>query len=193
MPTTPRILAFGGSLRAESFNQKLIRTAADGAKAAGAEVTVIHLRDYPLPVFDEDIERRDGLHENARKLKELFKAHHGLLIGCPEYNSGITAALKNAIDWVSRPAPGEKPLECFTGKIAGLLAASPGALGGIRGLPYVRHILSNIGVIVLPDQFALAVAHEAMDANGRLKDDSKRAAAERVGAAVAQTLSQLLT
>src|SRR5262245_15744970 len=113
MAIVPKILAFAGSLRTGSFNKKLIRVAVAGARAAGAEVTLIDLRDYPLPVFDEDLEKAEGLHPNARKLKDLMFAHHGLLLSCPEYNSSITAVLKNTIDWISRPVPGEPPLGGF--------------------------------------------------------------------------------
>ena len=98
----PRILAFGGSLRAASFNQHAAALAAGAARDAGAEVTLIALRDYPLPVFDEDLEAEAGMPENARRLKELFLSHDGLLIASPEYNGAYSAALKNAIDWVSR-------------------------------------------------------------------------------------------
>jgi chromate reductase, NAD(P)H dehydrogenase (quinone) len=176
----PKILAFAGSLRKDSYNKKLVRIGADAARAAGAEVTLIDLKDYPLPVFDEDIERSEGLNPNARKLKDLFLAHQGLLISCPEYNSSISAALKNTIDWVSRPVPGEAPLGCFDGKVAGLIAASPGALGGLRGLVTVRSILGNIKVLVLPDQFALVKSHEAFDAEGKLVDAKAHAAVDGV-------------
>ena len=101
----PRILAFAGSLRRDSFNQKLVPIAAKGAREAGAEVTLIALKDFPLPLFDQDLEAEHGMPENGKKLKQLFIDHDGLLIAAPEYNSSITAVLKNAIDWVSRPAP----------------------------------------------------------------------------------------
>jgi NAD(P)H-dependent FMN reductase len=146
----------------------------------GGEVTYIDLKDFPLPVFDEDIEKSDGLHPNARKLKDLFLANHGLLISCPEYNSSISAVLKNAIDWVSRPVPGEAPLGCFDGKVAALLAASPGALGGLRGLVTTKSLLGNIKVIVLPDQFALVKAFEAFDAEGKLLDAGAKGAIDGV-------------
>lgn len=191
MAYTPKILAFAGSLRAASFNKKLVQIAAAGARDAGAEATYLDLRDYPLPVFDEDLEAAEGLHPNARALKDLMLAHQGLLIAAPEYNSSITAALKNAIDWISRPVPGETPLGGFPGKVAGLLAASPGALGGLRGLVHVRAILGNIGVIVLPEQIAIPKAHEAFDAAGGLKDEKQRATAAGIGAAVARMLARL--
>src|SRR5215471_14352597 len=95
----PRILAFAGSLRRDSFNKKLVPIAAKGAGEAGAEVTLIALKDFPLPLFDQDLEAEQGMPQNGKKLKELFIDHDGLLIAAPEYNSSITAVLKNAIDW----------------------------------------------------------------------------------------------
>ena len=154
-------------------------------------MTYIDLKDYPLPVFDEDLERAEGLPANGRKLKDLFLAHDALLISAPEYNSSISAALKNAIDWVSRPVPNEKPLECFDGKVAGLMSASPGALGGLRGLVTVRSILGNIKVIVLPDQLAIVKAHEAFNEDGTLKDVKQQAAAEGIGRRVAEVAAKL--
>jgi NAD(P)H-dependent FMN reductase len=109
-----------------------------------------------------------------------------MIIGCPEYNSLIFGVLKNTVDWVSRPREGEQPLECFDRKIIGLVAASPGGLGGIRGLPIERTLFGHIKAIVLPDQFSLAKAHEAFDDNGNLKDDTQRGMAEGVGKAVAE-------
>jgi len=186
-----KILALAGSLRAGSFNKKLVNVAAQAARATGATVTQIDLRDFPLPVFDEDLERADGLHPNARKLKDLFLAHQGLLLGCPEYNSSITAALKNALDWVSRPVAGEAPLGCFDGKVAALLAASPGALGGLRGLVTVRSILGNIRVLVLPDQFALVKAHEAFDDAGQLRDAKQQAAVAAIAGRLVEVCRKL--
>jgi chromate reductase, NAD(P)H dehydrogenase (quinone) len=189
---TSKILAFAGSLRTDSFNKKLVQIAVAGARAAGAEVTLIDLRDFPMPVYDGDIEAAQGLPENARKLKELFLAHHGLLLSCPEYNSSITAVLKNTIDWVSRPLPGEASLAAFDGKVAALMAASPGSLGGLRGLVHVRSILGNIKVIVLPDQVAVMKADQAFAPDGKLKDDKQQAAVEALGAKLTRTLQKLL-
>lgn len=168
---TPKILAFAGSTRTASFNKKLIRLAADAAKEAGAEVTLIDLRDLAMPLYDGDLEEKEGLPENAKRLKALMRSHDGFLISAPEYNSSITGVLKNAIDWASREeTDDEPPLVCFKGKVASLLSASPGQLGGLRGLVHVRAILGNIGVIVLPDQLAVSKAHEAFDDAGNLKD-----------------------
>ena len=191
MSVPPRILAFAGSLRQASYNKKLVRLAAEGARAAGAEVTVADLRDYPMPVYDEDLEKAQGLPEMAMKWKQLLISHDGFLISAPEYNSSITAALKNAIDWASRPAPNEPPLVAFRGKAAALMSASPGQLGGLRGLVTVRSILGNIGVLVLPDQLAIARAHEAFTADGSLKDAQQLEAIRGLGKALATMLRKL--
>lgn len=177
MIETPRILAFAGSLRTGSFNKQLIKIAVEGAREAGAEVTLIDLLDYPLPILNQDDEDAHGLPENAKKLKELFISHHGFLISSPEYNSSITGVLKNVIDWVSRAeTPDETPLVAYTGKTCGLVSASPGALGGLRALVHVRAILGNIGVYVVPPQVAIPKADGAFDANGALLDEKKRSA-----------------
>ena len=191
MTRTPRILALAGSLRAGSFNKKLVKLAAAGADAAGAEVMYVDLRDFPLPVFDEDLESAEGLPEAARRLKELFRAHDGLLIASPEYNSSISAALKNAIDWISRPEDGRPPLDCLAGRVAGLMSAAAGGLGGMRGLPHVRAILQNIQVMVLPAMVSVPAAHEAFNDDGSLKDPKKQQAAEDLGATLAETLKRL--
>jgi NAD(P)H-dependent FMN reductase len=187
----PPILAFAGSLRRESFNKKLVPIAAKGARDAGAEVTLIDLKDFPLPVFDQDLEAEQGMPDNGKKLKQLFIDHDGLLIAAPEYNSSITAVLKNAIDWVSRPAPGEPSLVAFRGKVGTLMSASPGALGGLRGLVHVRSILGNIGVIVLPEQIAVAKASEAFNPDGSLKDPKQHTGIEGLGHTLASFLLKL--
>lgn len=189
--STPRILAFAGSLRKDSYNKRLVQIAAEAAAAAGAEVTYIDLRDYPLPVFDEDLERDEGMPPNGQALKQLFLEHDGFLIAAPEYNSSITAVLKNTIDWVSRRAEGEAPLAAFQGKVATLMSASPGALGGLRGLVTVRSILGNIGVIVMPHQIAVPKAFEAFHADGKLKDPGQQAGVEGLGKGLAAFLGKL--
>jgi chromate reductase len=186
-----KILAFAGSTRAESWNKKLIKVAAAGATAAGAQVTLIDLRDYPLPLYDGDLEEKSGIPENGMKLKAMFLEHQGLLVSSPEYNSSITGVLKNTIDWVSRAAPGEKPLAAYAGKVAGLVSASPGALGGLRGLVHLRSILGNIKVLVVPEQASVSKAQDAFNPDGTLKDDKQRASVEGVGKAVAALLAKL--
>lgn len=192
MTNAPNILAFAGSTREASYNKKLVKIAAEGAKAAGAEVTYIDLRDLPMPIYDEDLEAKEGIPENARKFKELLKAHQGLLIASPEYNSSITAVLKNAIDWASRPEPGEPMLAAFTGKVAAIMSASPGGLGGLRGLIHVRSILSSINVLVLPEQKAISSAFQAFDEEGKLKDPKQQEAVEQLGSKLARILAKII-
>lgn len=170
----PKIVAFAGSLRTGSYNKRLAHIAADAARAAGAEVTLVDLRELNLPLFDQDIEDSTGLPDGAKKFKALLRDSDGFLIASPEYNSSITAALKNAIDWASRSESDDEPdLVAFRGKSAALCSASPGALGGLRGLVTVRSILGNIGVCVVPDQVCIPKAHEAFDGNGHLKDEKQ--------------------
>lgn len=170
----PKILAFSGSIRRGSWNRKLIRAAVDAAGAAGGDVTLIDLADYPLPLYDGDLEDRDGLPDNALRLKALFKEHDALLIASPEYNSSIPPLLKNTLDWVSREWQGESGLVPYQNKVAAILAASPGTLGGMRMLPHLRQILNTLGVLVLPGQFSLARADTAFDEeNGALKSPAR--------------------
>ena len=191
MATKPRILAFAGSTRTDSFNKKLVRIAAAGATEAGADVTVVDLRDFPMPLYDGDLEQKEGLPPNAHKLKDIMLTHQGFLIASPEYNSSVSAVLKNTIDWTSRQSEGETSLACFKGRVAGIMSASPGGLGGLRGLVHVRSILGNIGVLVMPDQIAIGKAHEAFNADGTLKDKKQEEQVKMIGAGVAKTLSKL--
>jgi NAD(P)H-dependent FMN reductase len=186
-----KILAFAGSLRRGSFNKKLVRIAAQGATEAGADVTILDLKEYPLPVYDGDDEAEHGIHEHALRLKEIFKAHAGMIISCPEYNSGYSGALKNVIDWVSRPMKGEKPLEAFRDKPVVIMAASTGARGGMRMLPGLRVLLSNIGMLVLHQQHGLALAAEAFDDAGNLRDEKTAGIIKDLGRAVAVMTAKL--
>jgi NAD(P)H-dependent FMN reductase len=189
--TVPRILAFAGSARRESFNRRLIHIAVETARQAGADVTLIELSEYPLPLFNQDLEAEAGLPEHAVALKTLFVQHDGLLISSPEYNSSITPLLKNTLDWVSRKSPGEGSLVAYKGKVAALVSASPGRLGGLRGLVHLRSILSNIGVLVLPDQIAIPEANQAFTDDGRLKDERQQATVERVARALVELIQKL--
>ncbi len=186
----PRILVFGGSLRAESYNQKLAAIAAEGAREAGAEVTLIALREFRMPIFDEDLEAAEGMPEAAQKLKALFASNDGFIIASPEYNSTITAALKNAIDWVSRAtSPDEEPLSVLSGKSAAILSASPGGYGGARSLTQLRPFLQNIHITVVPDQVSIPKAYEAFNSDGSLVDPAQQAAVKSLAASLVGTLS----
>ncbi|HBJ35098.1 MAG TPA: hypothetical protein DDZ51_10160 [Planctomycetaceae bacterium] len=186
-----KILAFSGSTRRESFNRQLLAITVTAAREAGADVTHIDLDDFPLPIYDQDLETESGPPENAIKLKELFLAHQGLLLACPEYNSSVTPLWKNAIDWVSRPDKTHPALAAYSDKTAVIMSASPGALGGLRGLVHVRAILANIGVLVLPEQIAVGSAGKAFEDSGNLADPKQHAKARDLGKLLATVLTKL--
>jgi NAD(P)H-dependent FMN reductase len=185
-----KILAFPGSARTESYNQKLVKIAAQGSEQAGAEVKAVNLANYPMPLFNQDLEAEQGMPKSARDFKELLISHDGFLIASPEYNSAFTPLLKNAIDWASRREGDETPLLAYRNKVAVIMAASPGALGGLRGLVMLRMLLSNLGMIVLPGQLALAAADKAFGEDGRLIDTAKQSAALELGANLAGYLNK---
>lgn len=189
MTYQPKILAFAGSLRKDSYNKKLVSIAAKGAEEAGAVVTVIDLKDYPLPIYDQEIEDASGIPENALKLKELLLSHDGFLLSLPEYNSSLSAVFKNVIDWTSRPASSnEVYLCCFIDKAVTLMSASPGALGGSRGLVHARSMFSNIFSIVLPKQKSISNAADAFSPDGTLKDSNQQKEVKDLG----KTLTKFL-
>jgi NAD(P)H-dependent FMN reductase len=193
MAGVTKVLVFAGSTRRASFNKQLAAVAAAHSRSAGAEVTLLDLATLPLPLYDGDLEAEHGLPANAVQLKALFIQHQALVIASPEYNSSISGVLKNAIDWVSRPVPGEAPLVAFRGKVAGLLSASPGALGGLRGLVHLRAILGNIGVLVLPDQVAVSRADGAFGADGKLSDAATDGKVGKLAREVVETARRLAT
>ena len=170
-----KVVAFAGSLRKDSYNKKLARVAAGVARDAGAEVTTLDLADWSLPIYDGDLEDREGVPAQVMTLKSMFRAHDAFLIASPEYNSSVSAALKNLIDWLSRPVKDEPSLACFRGKTVALFSASPGALGGLRGLVHLRAILGNIGVLLVADQLAIGKADEAFAEDGSLKNPKQGA------------------
>jgi chromate reductase len=187
MTQTVRLLAFAGSARRDSYNRKALRVLARSAREAGAEVTEIDLREFPMPLYDGDWETEQGLPEATLRLHALIAEHQGLLVASPEYNGFPTPLLKNTLDWVSRPLPDDPSrtgLGYLRGKPAGLVAASPGPLGGIRTLPLTRQYFSNLGLIVVPEQAALGNAHTLFDADGSLRDEKLRGAVAGVAASV---------
>jgi chromate reductase len=191
MTDTPRILAFSGSTRSDSYNKKLVKIAAAGARAAGADVTYLDLRELPMPLYDGDLETQEGLPPNAKKFRQMMIDHQGLLIASPEYNSSFSGVLKNAIDWASRPAPGEPPLGCFVGKVAAIMSTSTGGFGGVRGLLSLRSLLGNLRVLVLPEQVTISHASDAFSAEGDLKDLQQRQSVEQLGATLVHLLMKL--
>lgn len=173
-----KLLALCGSSRKDSVNGQLLTAALRYVKTCDVAITRLDLRELALPIYDGDLEASAGLPAGCLTLRQALFEHHALLIVSPEYNGFFTPLLKNAIDWASRPQPGlPSP---FAGKVAALLAASPGALGGIRGLPAVRLLLNTLGVLVTAGQMSLPRAHEAFDAQGQLRDASQQQMLERV-------------
>jgi NAD(P)H-dependent FMN reductase len=182
-----RILCFAGSARRASLNKKLARVAADGARTAGAEATLIDLADFTLPLYHGDLEAQEGIPPPARELAALIRSHAGLLIASPENNTSVSALLKNTLDWISRI----KDVPVFPGKVVGMLAASPGAFGGMRGLYHLRAILNSMGAEVLSQQFVLPRANVAFDAEGRLLDAHQAEQLNRLAARVVEVATRL--
>ncbi|MGI9034906.1 MAG: NADPH-dependent FMN reductase [Pyrinomonadaceae bacterium] len=142
MSKKPKILAFAGSLRERSYNKRVLKVAALGAKKAGAEVTYVDLKDYPMPLYNADLQDAQGFPPIATAFQKLLLEHDGLLIASPEYNASLPGVLKNVIDWTSRANGDLKLAECYKGKIAAIATASPGAFGGIRCLAHLRDVLT---------------------------------------------------
>ncbi len=187
-----KVLVIPGSARRDSFNKKLAAVAAKLLADAGARADLVDPADFRLPLFDQDLEEAEGMPAPAKALKEKFLASDAILFVAPEYNSSITPLLKNIIDWVSRTETDDEPaLAAYRGKVAGLLSASPGALGGLRGLVHLRSILGNIGVHVIPKQFALSSAASKFGADGDLKDASDTKAVAAVVKDLVNTASKL--
>ncbi|HNA82669.1 MAG TPA: NAD(P)H-dependent oxidoreductase [Thiobacillaceae bacterium] len=184
------ILVFAGSLRRESLNRKLAGEAARAVAAAGGQVTLLELADYPLPLYDGDLEADSGPPENAFRLQAIIADHAGLIVVSPEYNHSIPALLKNTLDWVSR-TPRVRGANPFTGKVAGLMAASPGALGGLQGLDTVQRVLATLGCLVLPKVVAVPKADQVFDGEGRLTDGASARRVAELAAEVVAVASRL--
>ena len=190
-----KILVFAGSARRDSLNKKLARVGAEAVRAAGGEATFVDLDDYPIPVYHGDLEAKEGMPQNARKLRALFLAHEGLLIASPENNQSITSLLKNTIDWLSRDigdGKGENSgLAPYRGKVVGIMNATPGPYGGVRHLYHLRQVLSGLQTIVLPNQVQLGHADQAFDEQGALKDERWSKALATLAKALVETTDKL--
>jgi len=186
-----KILAFAGSSRKQSFNKKLLAIAAQGAEEAGAQVTIVNLEDFDMPIFCEDLEAEKGMHAGGQKFKELLIEHDGFLIASPEYNSSYSALLKNSIDWASRQVGEEKPLQAYRGKVAAIMASSPGALGGMRVLVTLRMLMENLGTMVLPTQKAVGKAGDVFDENGQMHNEKQQQGIKNLAKELVTTLQKL--
>ena len=171
-PNAPRLLFFAGSARSGSHNMRLAKLGATIAEANGIAATFADLGDYPLPLYDADLQNSDGIPENARKFEALMRVHTGIFIACPEYNGSITPLLKNTLDWLSRIRnDGEEPLAVYKTRVFALGSSSPGGMGGLRGLNTARTVLElGLSALVLPEQFAVPRAMDAYDDHGHLKN-----------------------
>jgi NAD(P)H-dependent FMN reductase len=187
---TARILSFAGSARRDSWNRKVLEVAVAGARDAGADVTLVNLGDYPMPIYNADWHAENGVPATALELRHLMMSANGLLIASPEYNTSITPLLKNTIDWLSQGVNGESGSAPFQGKVGGLMGASNGAFGTIRALPHVSHILANLGVLMLPVVAVPSVA-QAFDASGAMPDGRTRTMLSGLGARLAHTIVKL--
>ncbi|MGI8787353.1 MAG: NADPH-dependent FMN reductase [Pyrinomonadaceae bacterium] len=192
MTKKPKILAFAGSLRENSFSKRIVKTAMKGASDAGADVTFVDLRDYPMPIYNADDHEKEGFGENALKFQKLLGESDGFLICSPEYNGSLSGALKNAIDWASRQSDEYKMVEVFKGKVAAIMTESPGAFGGIRCLGHLRGVLSIMFVNVLPSEIAVAKVNSMFDGNNETMTDEKmKKVLEDLGASLVDMLKKL--
>ena len=189
MTQKPKILAFSGSLRKQSFSKRVLKTAIKGAENAGADVSFIDLRDYPMPIYNPDDEEENGFHENARKFQALLAQHDGFLIASPEYNGSLSGALKNAIDWASRRGDQYTRKEVFPGKFAAIMTSSPGSFGGVRCLSHLRAVLTSVGVNVLPTEIAVSFVGSKFNGDSKeMTDEKMKRILEEQGASLVEML-----
>ena len=177
--SAPKILAFAGSIRKNSYNKRLAKVALHAAELAGAETTFIDLFDYQMPLYCEDYEADHGKPDSVLAFQEMLKSHNGFLIASPEYNSSLTGILKNAIDWSTRPSDGEHWDTCWRGKIAGVLCAASG-LGGRCGLYHLKTILGTYGTIVLPKHMIVGLCKKNLTNDNCIDDPSMQNQVESI-------------
>ena len=186
-----RVLVIPGATRSESFAKKLGRVAASVVTEAGGSPTFVDLRDHPMPLYDGDLEAKEGLPPHAVELRGILKQHDAVLFATAEYNASLPAVLKNTIDWLSRPYAPEPGVSVWKSKVAGLLSSSPGALGGMRALVHLRQVLMNLGLLVVTEQFALGNAASAFGPDGGLVDPKAKASVLTVVRSVVHVAERL--
>jgi NAD(P)H-dependent FMN reductase len=189
MTAISRILVFAGSVRSGAFSGRTADAAQKALALQGAELTRISLLDYPLPIYDQDLEKEEGIPQNAMKLARLIASHDGVLIATPEYNGSVPPLLKNTIDWLSRVRrDGDKVLKPLAGKAVGLCSSSEGQFAGIRAINHLRAILLRCQMDVVTPECSVPRGGEAFDDKGDFRDDRLRQTMERVtGALIEQT------
>lgn len=156
-----KVLAFAGSTRTDSYNKKLVREAAEKAQEMGAKVTVIDLRDFPMPLYDADLEAKEGMPESAKKLLRIMLEHDAMIIASPEYNASMPAVLKNAIDWTSRTEDGKPSKAAYKNKKVAIMSATPGKRGGVRALSHLRLVIEDVGGVVVLTQVEVPKVYES--------------------------------
>lgn len=187
----PKVLVFAGSAREASLNKKLARVAAKAINDRGGEATYVDLRDFPMPIYEGDLEEREGMPPHARRLREMFVSHPAFLVVSPENNGTVPSLLKNTIDWLSRDVDGRSGLEPYKGKVIGLMSASPGAFGGVVALTHLRYSLSKLMAHVIGEQFPLPRADKAFDDNGTLREAWQQKSVESVVDRLIETTAKL--
>lgn len=191
MSKKTKILAFAGSLREKSYNKRVLKVAVEAAKKAGADVTYVDLKDYPMPIYNADLQETQGFPAIATAFQKLLLEHDGLLIASPEYNASLPGALKNVIDWTSRANGDLKAGDCYKGKIAAIMTSSPGAFGGIRCLAHLRDVLTILLVNTLPSEIAVAKVGGMFDGDSdEMTNDTMRGVLEELGKSLVDTLKK---
>lgn len=186
-----KILAFAGSTRAQSWNRLLLACVVGGAVEAGADVTAIDLRDFPLPLYDGDLEAAEGVPVAAREFRKLLSANDGLLITTPEYNGSVSAVLKNILDWSSRPVDGQDGLAPYKRKLVALAGTSVSPYGAVRAIGHLRGIMSKMGATVLAEELTVPFAPQAFSENGALTNPALQGLATQLGANLARVVESV--
>ncbi len=167
-----KILAFSGSIRTGSYSTRLLGAAVRELSEMECEVTRISLEDYPLPLYDGNLELEKGIPDNATKLARMFHEHDGFLIAGPEYNGSLSPLLKNTLDWVSRVSSDKSgSVSPYSSKVAAICSSSPGAVGGMRMLGHLRDVLLSVGVLVVSEQISVGAAASAFDDLDKLTNE----------------------
>ncbi|KQU79928.1 FMN reductase [Mesorhizobium sp. Root102] len=194
MAVIPKILVFAGSVRSGAYSGRTADVAQKELAMQGAEVTRISLADYPLPIMDEDLEKEQGVPENAQRLGRLVITHDGLLIATPEYNGSIPPLLKNTIDWVSRVRrDAGRPVRPLAGKVAGLCSSSNGHFAGIRCINHLRAVLVRCQMEVVTPECSVPEGGEAFDEDGHFRDERLHKSMEHLCRTLIETSRMLST
>ena len=190
----PRIVVMAGSRRREALSRRVAAACVRALDAAGAEVELVELDDYPAPLYDGDLEAASGLPEAIVRLQRVLHASDGVLVVNPEYNGSLTPLLKNTLDWCSRPNPADPERsggKVYAGRAAAVVGSSPGALGGMRVLFHIRDVLGYLGMQVIPQQLAVGKAGEAVGDDDRLRDAAQQDMLDKLAAALVDTARRL--